>query len=192
MTSTSVRDLTLEAFLKLPYIEESPAWEYNGQKIQKPMPQTQHSRLQFKLCEAINQVGEDREIACAFPELRCTFGDRSLFPDISILRWERIPMTVEGDLINKFNSFPDWTIEIISPDQSANCVTAKILHCLKYGSQLGWLLDPSDRSVLVFLPRQEPTILSQRDHLPVLTGMELEMNAMEIFAWLKMKPKRTR
>jgi len=63
--------------------------------------------LQFKLCEAINQVGEDREIACAFPELRCTFGDRSLVPDISILRWERIPMTVEGDLINKFNSFPE-------------------------------------------------------------------------------------
>ena len=192
MTSTSVLDSTLEAFLKLPYIEESPAWEYNGQKIQKPMPQTQHSRLQFKLCEAINQVGEDREIACAFPELRCTFGDRSLVPDISILRWERIPMTVEGDLINKFNSFPDWTIEIISPDQSSNRVTANILHCLKYGSQLGWLLDPSDRSVLVFQPQQEPTIFSQSDPLPVLTGMELEMNAMEIFAWLKMKPKRTR
>ncbi|MGK7901985.1 MAG: Uma2 family endonuclease [Hormoscilla sp.] len=192
MTTTSVRDLTLEAFLKLPYIEESPAWEYNGQIIQKPMPQTQHSRLQFKLCEAINQVGEDLEIACAFPELRCTFGDRSLVPDISILRWERIPMTVEGDLINKFNSFPDWTIEILSPDQSTNRVAANILHCLKYGSQLGWLLDPSDRSVLVFQPRQEPTIFSQRDPLPVLNGMELEMNATEIFAWLQMKPKRTR
>ena len=66
MTTTSVRDLTLEAFLKLPDIEESPAWEYNGQARQKPMSSTQHSRLQFKLCEAINQVGEDREIACAF------------------------------------------------------------------------------------------------------------------------------
>ncbi|WP_442938100.1 hypothetical protein [Nostoc sp.] len=29
---------TLEEFLKLPYIEESPAWEYiNGEVIQKPM-----------------------------------------------------------------------------------------------------------------------------------------------------------
>ena len=127
-----------------------------------------------------------------FGELRCTFGDRSLVPDISILRWERIPMTVEGDLINKFNSFPDWIIEILSPDQSANRVTAKILHCLKYGSQLGWLLDPSDRSVLVFQLQQEPIIFSQRDQLPVLNGMELEMNAMEIFDWLKMKPKRTK
>jgi len=57
---------------------------------------------------------------------------------------------------------------------------------------LGWLLDPSDRSVLVFQPRQEPTIFSQSDRLPVLTGIELEINAMEIFAWLKMKPKRTK
>lgn len=153
------------------------------------MPQAQHSRLQFKLCEAINRVGEDREIACAFPELRCTFGDRSLVPDISILRWERIPMTPEGTLINQFNSFPDWTIEILSPDQSSNRVAANILHCLKYGSQLGWLLDPRDASILVFRPQQEPVIFSQSDRLPVLTGLELEINVRQICAWLNMKPK---
>ena len=192
MTSTPSKLLTLETFLKLPYIEESPAWEYNGQAIQKAMPQTQHSRLQFKLCEAINQVGESAEIACAFPELRCTFGDRSIVADISVLCWERIPMTSEGDLINKFNSFPDWTIEILSPDQSSNRVTANILHCLKYGSQLGWLIDPSDHTILVFRPQQEPVIFSQSDRLPILAGIELEINAVQIFAWLKMKQTKTR
>ncbi|MDB9314701.1 Uma2 family endonuclease [Spirulina sp. CS-785/01] len=187
MTSTPVQSLSLETFLKMPYIEESPAWEYNGQARQKPMPQAQHSRLQFKLCEAINQVGEAKQTACAFPELRCTFGDRSLVLDISILRWERIPTTPEGDLINRFNSFPDWTIEILSPEQSSNRVTASILHCLKYGSQLGWLLDPSDRSILVFQPKQEPIIFSGQDDLPVLTDIELKITATQIFDWLKMK-----
>ncbi|MDJ1175769.1 Uma2 family endonuclease [Roseofilum capinflatum] len=193
MTATPIQSLTLEAFLKLPYIEESPAWEYTpagehtGQARQKSMPQTQHSRLQFKLCEAINQISEDREIACAFPELRCTFGDRSLVPDISVLRWNRIPMTPEGDLINKFNSFPDWTIEILSPDQSSNRVAANILHGLKHGSELGWLLDPSDRSILVFRPKQEPVIFARSDRLPVLAGIDLEMSPTQIFDWLKMK-----
>ena len=190
MTSTPVKPLTLEAFLKLPYIEESPAWEYNGQAIQKPMPQTQHSRLQFKLCEAINRVGESVEIACAFPELRCTFGGRSIVSDISVLRWERIPMTPEGDLINKFNSFPDWTIEILSPDQSSNRVTANILHCLQYGSELGWLIDPTDSSILVFQPQQEPVIFAREGRLPVLPGIDLEINALQIFDWLKMKNRR--
>ncbi len=40
---------TLEEFLKLPYIEESPAWEYiNGEAIQKPMGGAKHSLLQKK------------------------------------------------------------------------------------------------------------------------------------------------
>ena len=190
MTSTPVKSLTLEAFLKLSYIEESPAWEYNGQAIQKPMPQTQHSRLQFKLCEAINQVGEGVEIACAFPELRCTFGGRSIVSDISVLRWQRMPMTPEGELINKFNEFPDWIVEILSPDQSSNHVIANILHCLQYGSELGWLIDPKDRSVLVFQPQQEPVIFAQENCLPILTGLDLEINAIQIFDWLKMKNRQ--
>ncbi|MBP0019872.1 MAG: Uma2 family endonuclease [Cyanobacteria bacterium SBLK] len=199
MPATPVQPLTLEAFLQLPYIEESPAWEYmpawentptgepTGQAQQKPMPQTQHSRLQFKLCEAINQVGEGDEIACAFPELRCTFGDRSIVPDISVLRWERIPMTPDGDIMNKFNSYPDWAIEILSPDQSANRVTANILHCLKYGCELGWFIDPKDRSILVFRSKQEPIIFAREDSLPVLAGIDLDIHVSQIFDWLKMK-----
>ncbi|MEM9541236.1 MAG: Uma2 family endonuclease [Cyanobacteria bacterium P01_E01_bin.42] len=191
MTATPIKPLTLEAFLKLPNIEESPAWEYDGQARQKPMPQTQHSRLQFKLCEAINQIGESAEIACAFPELRCTFGGRSVVPDISVLHWERIPLTPEGDLINKFNSCPDWTIEILSPDQSSNGVTANILHCLQYGCELGWLIDPRDRSILVLRPKQEPVICVRGDRLPVLKGIDLEMSVVQIFDWLKMKRSPT-
>ena len=67
---TTTQPLTLEEFLKLP--ETKPASEYiNGQIIQKPMPKGRHSRLQGKLCTVINQL-EDKKIAYAFPELRCT------------------------------------------------------------------------------------------------------------------------
>ncbi len=39
--------LTLDDFLRLPAIEESPAWEYlDGEAVQKPMPGGKHSRLQ--------------------------------------------------------------------------------------------------------------------------------------------------
>ena len=43
-----------------------------------------------------------------------------------------------------------------SPDQSSNRVTGNILHCLTYGCQLGWLIDPNDRSVMIFQPQQQP------------------------------------
>ena len=83
MSFTTTQPLTLEEFLKLP--ETKPASEYiNGEIIQKPMPKGRHSRLQGKVCNSINQVAEDEKIAYAFPELRCTFGGRSIVPDIAV------------------------------------------------------------------------------------------------------------
>lgn len=50
MTASLTQILTLEEFLKLPQVEESPAWEYvDGIAIQKPMPKTRHSILQKRL-----------------------------------------------------------------------------------------------------------------------------------------------
>ncbi len=78
MTSAKSLSIKLAEFLKLP--ETKPASEYiDGEIIQKPMPKTRHSRLQGKLIGTINEVVEERQIAYAFPELRCTFGER-LFP----------------------------------------------------------------------------------------------------------------
>jgi len=82
---------------------------------------------------------------------------------------------------------PDWTIEILSPGQSSNKVTGNILHCLKYGCQLGWLIDPDDRSILVFQPQQQPELCSGEDRLKMLNGLKLELTVANVFDWLKMK-----
>lgn len=185
MVQTSSKSLTLEEFLKLP--ETKPASEYiNGETIQKPMPKTRHSRLQGKLTSTINGVVEDRRVAYAFPELRCTFGGRSVVPDVTVLVWERIEFNDRGEPVDDVFIAPDWTIEILSPEQSSNRVTGNILHCLKHGSQLGWLIDPDDRSVLIFLPNQQPELCQGSDHLAVLDSIDLQLTAEQIFTWLRM------
>lgn len=74
---------TLEEFLKLP--ETEPASEFiDGEIIQKPMPQGEHSVLQGELCKTINQVAKTQKIAHAFPELYCTFGGASIVPDVAV------------------------------------------------------------------------------------------------------------
>lgn len=71
--------ISLAEFLQLP--ETKPASEYtDGQIYQKPMPQGKHSRLPKQLLDAISEVGEPQKLACAFPELRCTFGGDRSFP----------------------------------------------------------------------------------------------------------------
>jgi Uma2 family endonuclease len=185
MTVAKSSSITLEEFLKLP--ETKPANEYiNGAIIQKSMPKARHSRLQSKLIAVINEISEERRIAYAFPELRCTFGGRSTVADITILRWEHIKFDEQGEPIDNVIIAPDWTIEILSPEQSSNRVTGNILHCLKYGCQLGWLIDVDDRSILVFQPKQEPELHYGQDNLPILNGIELNLTVEQVFSWLKM------
>ena len=186
MVQIPSKSLSLEEFLQLP--EAKPATEYiNGVAVQKPMPKTHHSRLQAKLTSTINDATEERKIAYAFPELRCTFGGRSLVPDVVVLRWIRIDFDEHGEPVDDVFIAPDWTIEILSPEQSSNRVTGNILHCLKHGTQLGWLIDPDDRSVLVFLPNQQPELHQGDNRLTVLDGIKLQLTAEQVFGWLKMR-----
>jgi hypothetical protein len=128
MLQTPTKSLTLEEFLKLP--ETEPASEYiNGRIVQKPMPQGEHSALQTELSPAINSVVRVQKIARAFSELRCTFGGRSIIPDVSVFLWSRIPPKDNGEVANVFSIVPDWTIAILSPDQSQTKVTKNIWRC---------------------------------------------------------------
>jgi uncharacterized membrane protein len=116
MVQALAKFVTLQEFLALP--ETEPASEYiDGCIIQKPMPQGEHSVIQTELPPAINLILKPKKIARAFSELRCTFDGRSIIPDISVFTWDRIPRNESGGIANVFAIAPDWTIEILSPDQ---------------------------------------------------------------------------
>ena len=185
MTIATSKLITLEEFILLP--ETKPIKEYiNGEIIEKPMPKGRHSRLQGKLVSVINQVAEENKIAYAFPELRCTFGLRSIVPDVAMFQWQKIIFNKDGEVADDFKLPPNWTIEILSPAQKSNKVIGNILHCLNHGCQLGWFIEPDDYSILVFLPGEQPQLLQGSDRLPILTPIKLELTVNHIFSWLKM------
>ena len=181
-----VTPITIDEFLQLP--DTKPASEYiDGHIIQKPMPQGQHSRIQQKLINVINAVTEDARVALALPELRYTFGNRSTIPDVAVFQWHRLPTNPDGTIANAFNAPPDWTIEILSPEQSSTRVASNILHCLDHGCQLGWLIDPNERLVQVYNPDQRLISLeAPEDELPtpVFAG-GLHLTLKQLFGWLQ-------
>jgi Uma2 family endonuclease len=182
MPASPAQTLALEGFLKLPYLEESPAWEYvNGVALQKPMPKTRHSILQKRLLNAIDNSSNDYT---ALPKLRCTFGGRSIVPDVAVIAWNRIQINQAGEPEDNFNQAPDWTIEILSPEQP-NRVIDNILHCLQYGCKLGWMLDPDDRSILIFAPHQAPEVYRGDSQLIAIAGIDLVLTAEQVYDWLK-------
>lgn len=186
MVQTSAKLLTLDEFLKLP--ESKPASEFiNGQIIQKPMPQGKHSTIQGDFVPAVNSVLKPQHIARAYPELRCTFGGRSVVPDITVFTWEHIPRGDDGKVSNTFLIPPDWIIKILSPDQSQTKVLRNILHCLAHGTQMGWLIDPEEELVFVYFADRTIAIFKEPEHrIPVPTFAEpVLLTVGKLFSWLE-------
>ncbi|MGD1939168.1 MAG: Uma2 family endonuclease [Cyanophyceae cyanobacterium] len=164
-TSVVESPLTLAEFLEQP--ETKPASEFtDGEIYQKPMPQGQHSAFQHCLSILLNELRRQK-VARSFPELRCTFGGRSIVPDIAVFGFENIPRDDNGNIANAFKRSPDWTIEILSPDQSPLRPTKNILHCLENGCVMGWLILPEDFSVLTYSSDGVGCFDKPGDSLPV-------------------------
>ncbi|MGB7895587.1 MAG: Uma2 family endonuclease [Microcoleus sp.] len=192
MVQTASKPLSLHEFLQLS--ETKPASEFiDGQIIQKPMPQGKHSTIQSDLGTDINRVLKPQRIARAYSELRCTFGGRSTVPNLAVFTWERIPRDENGEVANTFAIAPDWTIEILSPDQSQTKVVRNILHSLGHGTKMGWLIDPEEELVFVYFAVSEALAEDRTiavfeepgDRIPVPTFAEsFNLTVAEMFSWL--------
>ncbi|BAY81459.1 hypothetical protein NIES267_09360 [Calothrix parasitica NIES-267] len=184
LTIGSTSASSLKEFLQLP--ETKPALEYiDGKIYQKPMPQGKHSRLRTCLSTTINQLGKPKKLAYAFTELRCTFADKSIVPDIAVFEWENIPLDENGQIANKFEIPPDWTIEILSPEQSASKLIRKITFCIKNGTKLGYFIDADDKSITIFQPNQLPEVKEGLDILPMLDVLQdCKLTVEDVFNWL--------
>jgi Uma2 family endonuclease len=186
--------LTLADFLALP--ETKPASEFiDGEISQKPMPKGKHSIVQRELTFTIDRPLTAQKLARAFPELRCTYpagsrnsvyDGRSIVPDITVFKTDRIPRDPDGTVANDFDIAPDWTIEILSPDQSHTKVVKNIVHCLKNGTTIGWLIDPADRTIFAYYPNGTMEIFDTPEaRLPVPEfAQSIGLTVGEIFGWL--------
>jgi Uncharacterized protein conserved in cyanobacteria len=183
MIAPVMQNITLDEFLALGNVDDSPAWEYvNGTVMPKPMPKLRHAIIQKRL---LSEIDAHTEVFTALPELRCTFGNRSFVPDIAVIAWERLGISSRGEFDDDFNQAPDWSMEILSPEQNVSRVIDNLLHCLRYGCQLAWLIDPDDSSVIVFMPNQLPLVCHAENELPVISGIELSLTPARIMAWLR-------
>ena len=145
------RPITLAEFLKMPQTE--PESEFiDGRIIQKVSPKLRHSVLQTRIPAEINRRTARRKIGMAFVELRCTFVGRSVVPDVSYFRWDRIQFDEHGELIDDVFLPPDFAIEVLSPGQSEPATVAKLRFAVSHGVKLGWLVNPYTRTVKVFRP----------------------------------------
>lgn len=182
---------TLEEFLDMPDIEDAPAWEFvDGKMVRKAMPGGKHSVLQRAFGIEINRFASPRGLGEALPELRCTFGGRSIVPDVTFFLDEHIEVDEDGTVSDEVWIAPDLMIEIISPKQSPKILEDRIRHALAHGCPLGWLVHTYRGTITAHRPGEAPTVLGLDGILegdPVLPGFRLPV--AEVFAWLKRRQR---
>lgn len=64
-------------------------------------------------------------------------------------------------------------------------VTRNILHSLRHGGQMGWLIDPDEHVVLVYRPNWLPDELTDDAQLPCSSSINLALTVEQMFGWLK-------
>ena len=60
---------------------------------------------------------------------------------------------------------PDFVVEVVSPNDSASAVQAKVEDWMKAGTRLVWVVYPETCSVAVYRSLQEAQVLSSADTL---------------------------
>jgi Uma2 family endonuclease len=145
-----------------------------------------HSVIQGELIIAINAVVKPQKLGRAFPELRCSFDNSAIVPDISVFKWDRIPVDRNGKIAEEFELVPDWIVEILSPDRSQTKVINKILHSLEHETEMGWLIDPKEQTVFIYTPdRGSQGLYKPHEIIPVPSfAIALNLTIENLFDWL--------
>lgn len=179
--------LTLEEFLRMPGIDDSPGKEFIDGRIEaKVAAQKKHSLIQLEFASFLNAFARPRRLGLAFLELRCTFAGRSILPDIAFLLKEKIALDEDGEPIDETNVAPDIHVEIISPDRRVQKSRSKLEHSTANGCSLGILIHPYRGMVEVFRPGKASEALLEDgviDGDPVLPGLLLPVR--DLFGWLR-------
>lgn len=96
-------------------------------------------------------------------------------PDVAFVRADRMPETIPHGF---FPGPPDLAVEVLSPSDRASEVLAKVWDWIETGCRRVWVVDPEMRSVAIYAPGAEASLLHIADVLTdgeLLPGLEIEL-----------------
>ncbi len=105
-------------------------------------------------------------------------GDRTWAPDVS---WISPPSLADATAPERgfWRLCPTFVIEVRSPSDTLAAQQRRMAEWLQFGVELGWLVDPIERTVWIYRPNEEPEQLNRPDELSgesVLEGLTVDMS----------------
>lgn len=157
--------MTAEELLRLP----DDGYDYElvkGELVKMTPPGGEHGQIARRLGARLGAHVDTQNLGAVMVEsgycLECR-PDTVCGPDVSFLAAERIP--AEGLPRGFIQGAPDLAVEIISPDDTASEVQAKVQDYLQHGTRLVWVVEPKTRTITVYRSLSDIRILTEHDVL---------------------------
>jgi Uma2 family endonuclease len=155
-----------------------------GELVMISPPGYQHGRIIIRVTAALLRYLDENPLGVlTAAETGFQIGhdpDTVRAPDVGLVLSERDP----GDSVKGYYPGPpDLAVEVLSPDDRAGEVLAKVRDWLQAGGRRVWVIDPQTRTVSVYRSASQIVVLSDSDTLSdedLLPGFHLPV--AEIFA----------
>ncbi len=155
--------MTAEALARMP--DDGHRYELaRGELIRMPPVGAQHGGTTVDLVGPLRTHVEQHRLGRVMVEVGYRLErdpDTVRAPDVSFLAAARIPPT--GLPVGFIDGAPDLAVEVVSPDDTAAEVEAKVQEYLGHGSRLVLVVHPRTMTVTAYLPDGSARVLRDRD-----------------------------
>ncbi len=158
--------ITAEEFARMPDPPDGSQQELvRGVIVTMPPPGARHGACCFEVTLRIGTYVKEHKLGHVFTNDTGFIVERGpdtvRGPDVSFWRRERLPEIPTGYI----DIPPDLLVEVVSPGDHFTRVHKKVHDYLSREVPLIWVVDPEDRSVTVYRPGKQATILAEVDTL---------------------------
>lgn len=123
----------------------------NGEIVKMSPPGYRHGRICVRIARRLDEFVESRKLGAVVSEVGFILRrdpDLVRGPDVAFIDKTRLGKI--GEIPQFWPGPPDLAIEILSPDDRASEVLAKVGEYLEAGAQLVWIIDPDSRTVSAY------------------------------------------
>ena len=174
--------ITAEQLLQMPAVEHCEL--VRGELIKMSPTGLEHGRVANRISVRLGLYVEQHQlgiVTTAEAGFQIAHNPDSVrAPDVAFISAARVP---KNPLAGFFDGPPDLAVEVLSPNDRAGEVLAKIQELLQAGCRMVWLVDPVTQTVTVYHERRNAQILSKQD---AISGDDLlpgfSMPVAEFFA----------
>ena len=145
---------------------DNPLMLIDGELVETTLAGDRHGSISFTIAAILGSYARGKDLGEGYSAdtgfILSRDPDTVRAPDVAFVVKERVSSGIREKFVPVA---PDLAVEVVSPNDTAVEVNAKVEDYLKAGTRLVWVVYPDSRSVMVYRSLREVELLREGDEL---------------------------